>query len=231
MISQTENDALQGKRRATYKGFMSILARCLVFLPMILASCSSDGSSGRALETLRKTALSTVSSKEPFVAPTDKPFLIASYEGASTPMVLLDRQDNHSRYESPDGVQMTLNDVFLARLRGLGQEFEALYLEGSPPDFSAFVDGSLETANLQRIMEYWENQKPKRDRLNCNFSKFEADIVIVQEKCESIYGLSQFTNFYELDGSGSVVRSLQWFHPKAALLEIDHLPKVRDVPS
>lgn len=226
MISRTEGASPWGKRGFHHKGFASILVPYLAFLSLVLAACSSDGSSDKALGALKKTALSRFTSPEPIVAPDDKPFAVVTYRGGSTPMVLLKSQDHLSHYESPDGVKMTLNDVFLARLRGLGQEFEALYLEGSLPDFSALADGSLKTASMYRIMEYWENQQPKRDYLRCHFSKTQTVNTTVQESCESIYGFSQFNNTYEMNRNGSVVKSLQWFHPKADSLEIYHLPRV-----
>lgn len=144
-------------------------------------------------------------------------------------MIVQEEQpDGIAQYEGPGGVQMTLNQGFLARLRGLGQEYEAFYVD----EASSYRDGLINAARKKqvasRVIEYWIDQRPKRDRFRCTlaFAKIEKGFRRLSETCRSIYGPLTFTNHYWTDRNAVLAYSQQWFHPKALPLEIDHIRRV-----
>jgi hypothetical protein len=82
--------------------------------------------------------------------------------------------------------------------------------------------------SITRIIEYWVDQEPRRERLRCVFERngFEAGVPKITERCESLYRQLTFENDYFLNADGHLAGSRQWFHPEALPIEIDHRQQV-----
>ena len=198
-------------------------------IPLVLAACSSDGSNEQALRTLGEFATSPFRATPEIKIESGKTYIIAAYTGARTPMIFQNQKNGIAQYEGPGGVQMTLNNGFLARLRGLGQENEAFYVDSESPYREDLLKAAREKRTTFRVVEYWIDQRPRRDRFRCTlaFEKIEKGFRRLSETCHSIYGPLNFTNHFWTDRNANIARSQQWFHPKAFPLEIDHIPRIQ----
>jgi len=193
-----------------------------------VSACSSDGSNEKAARVLGGILASSFQSAEPIVVPPGQPYIVISYDGGRTPMSIVSQRDALVDYLGPGGLEMTLHNGFLARLRGLGQEFEA-FLPESDSLYRTSIQALLERNEpVTRIVEYWIDQEPRRDRLRCVFERngFEASVPKITERCESLHRRLQFENDYFLDANGNLAGSRQWLHPKALPIEIDHRQQV-----
>lgn len=189
-----------------------------------LAACSSDGSSERAVEALRELATRPFQTAQEIRVPTDRPYVILSYGAAKTPMSLQTESDGIAQYSSPGGVEMTLNNGLLARLRRLGQEYEAFYVLEGGEYRGNLLELSRSGIATTRVMVYWIDQKPYRDRMRCTFSfdKVTRGLRQFSERCQSLYKRLEIENTYWTDRNGTLLESRQWFHPDALSVEIDH---------
>lgn len=189
-----------------------------------MVACSSDGGNERAVRALGEYIASPFRSAEDIRIPPDRPYIVLAYGGGRTPMSLISEQNGIASFDGPGGVQMTLNNGLLARLRGLGQEYEALY----PVADGSYRDNLINLARSEnkplRVVEYWIDQDPKRDRLVCEFSFGERRGALqeINEACQSVFNELKFSNKYVVDAQGRIIMSEQWFHPKALSVEIDH---------
>lgn len=206
------------------------------FFGLIIAfaatACSSDGKSEQAVQVLREFLTTALREAPVIAAPTDRPYIVLSYAGGRTPMGLASDANGIAFYQGPGGVEMTLNNGLLARLRGLGQEFEALYPLVDGPYRNNLLNLSRSPDHVTRIVEYWIDQDPYRDRFRCTFTfeKVESELRRIAEKCASLYADLEFQNTYWTDDLGRIVLSRQWFHPKALPIEIDHRRQVASEP-
>lgn len=193
-------------------------------LAFLGTACSSDGSNERAVQVLNDFITARFRSAPAIEAPVDRPYIVLSYGGGRTPMALISDNKGLATYGGPGGVEMTLNNGLLARLRGLGQEFEALYPLESGPYRDNLLNLSQSSKNVIRTVEYWIEQDPYRDRLTCAFTleKIEKGLRRIAEDCKSLYSDLEIRNTYWTDNLGRIVLSRQWFHPKALPVDIDH---------
>ena len=189
-----------------------------------LSACSSDGSNERAVQAFREITTSRFQTPPEIRVPTDKPYIVVSYGGARTPMTLTAEQNGIAQFLGPGGVEMTLHNGVLARLRGLGQEYEAFYPASDSPYRGNLLKLAQSNATLTRIGTYWIDQQPKRERFRCRFSfqRIEAGFRKLGEECESLYQKLSFSNTYWTDRNGVLAESIQWFHPEALSLRIEH---------
>jgi len=193
-----------------------------------LTACSSDGSNERAINTFKDFAVSAFRSAEPIVVPSGQPFIVLSYGGGRTPMSIISERDLLVDYRGPGDLEMTLHNGFLARLRGLGQEYEAFLPENDSFYRRSIVQIVESKKPITRIVESWIDEKPRRERLRCTFARngFEAGTPKITERCESLHRKLSFENDYFLNADGNLAGSRQWFHPKALPVEIDHRRQV-----
>ena len=203
------------------------------FAALMLASgCSSDGSNERAIQALSEFTSSRFRAAPEITIPAGATYVVATYAGGRTPMIVQHENKNGiTQYKSSDGVQMTLNNGFLSRLRGLGQEYEAFYVDEASPYREGLIKAAREKRLVTRTIEYWIDQRPKRDRLRCTlaFARIEKGFRRLSETCNSIYGPLNFTNHYWTDRNAILAFSQQWFHPKASPLEIDHIRQTSSI--
>lgn len=205
----------------------------LMFLAVCgFSACSSDGSSERVTRVLGKFIVSSFQDAEPIVVPPGQPYIVISYGGGRTPMSIVSQRDLLVDYLGPGGLEMSLHNGFLARIRGLGQEYEAFLPETDSP-YRSSIQALLERREpVTRILEYWIDQEPRRERLRCVFERngFEAGVAKITERCESLHRRLKFENDYFLDANGNLAGSRQWLHPEALPIEIDHRPRVISKP-
>lgn len=196
----------------------------VICLALALPACSSDGSNERAVQALREIATSSFQSPAAIRVPINKPYIVVSYGEARTPMTLNSDREGIEQFTGPGGVEMTLHNGILARLRGLGQEYEAFYPASESPYLGNLFELAKANTTVSRIGTYWINQKPQRDRFRCTFSfqRVESGFRKFGENCKSLYSRLSFSNTYWTDRNGTLVVSRQWFHPKALSLQIEH---------
>lgn len=193
-------------------------------LTVFVGACSSDGSNERAVRALGNFIAAPFSPVAKIRIPPNRPYIVLAYGGGRTPMSLISENNGIAQYDGPGGVQMTLHNGLLARLRGLGQEYEALY----PIENGPYRDNLLNLARLDesvtRVVEYWIDQDPRRDRLRCQFQfeKPAQNLKHIVESCSSLQRELEIKNEYWVDNQGRIIRSRQWFHPKALHVDIEH---------
>jgi len=102
----------------------------LMFLAVCgFSACSSDGSSERVTRVLGKFIVSSFQDAEPIVVPPGQPYIVISYGGGRTPMSIVSQRDLLVDYLGPGGLEMSLHNGFLARIRGLGLMRTVISLE------------------------------------------------------------------------------------------------------
>ena len=192
----------------------------------VLTACSNgEFLYGRALGDVAKltgysSSLATVDdAATPQVAVTAAPAgppLIVGFNEIRVAIPLTGKSGQSQTYAAPDGVILSMNSGFVTRAIGLGIDMNGSYLPADSAWFTGLREASAEGATTDRVIEYWKEQRMKRDKFRCklNSSAREGGGTLVDETCKRYFDPETFVNRYWLRVDGSVECSRQWIHPR-----------------
>ena len=125
-------------------------------------------------------------------------------------------------YIAPDGAEISVANGMATRVIGLGLDMEGMYLTPDSMYLNNFVSRAKAGEEGERVIEFRTEGRLFRERFFCRFeTKTRAGKTdLMSETCvrASQYP-GTFTNKFWIDGDNKVTCSLQWFHPKAQMLQ------------
>jgi len=197
-----------------------------VFCIMGLSSCSngkftfSDALGDFSRVTGVKTGLET--NAETTVAPAaltgvaEGPPLIVGFKAIRVAIPLAGQSGPSQTYASPDGVVIAMNSGFVTRATGLGIDLRGSYLPVGSPWFKRLDSAAQNGDTTDRVIEYWEKGRTKRDKFQCSLKELPRNSggAVVDEACKRYFDDYEFNNRYWLAADGSIECSRQWIHPK-----------------
>jgi len=144
------------------------------------------------------------------------PPLIVGFKAIRVAIPLAGKSGPSKTYASPDGVVIAVNSGFVTRATGLGIDLRGSYLPVDSPWFDRLDSAADNNRTTERVIEYWEDGRSKRDKFQCTLTKAprEAGGTIVDETCKRFFEEFEFKNRYWLAANGSIECSRQWIHPK-----------------
>ncbi|GEM_PF-1798335 len=209
-------------RMMTSRTTIAIAAICLV----ALSACSNGKFTfGNALgDFSRVTGVKTGLEEEgestvapaALTAAAEGPPLIVGFKAIRVAIPLAGQSGPSKTYASPDGVVIAMNDGFVTRATGLGIDLRGSYLAANSSWFDGLKDAAEKGHTTDRVIEYWESGRTKRDKFRCSLesSPRESEGAIIDEICKRYFEDFAFTNRYWLAADGSIECSRQWIHPK-----------------
>lgn len=202
-----------------------VIGVALVACAVLLSGCSNGKFAyGNAFNDLKRVSGLGKSAGVEQALPTPPepgPPLLVGYEAIRVAIPYAGQSGPSKTYKAVDGVTIAMNSGFVTRATGLGFDMNGSYL----PNDSAWFDNMAAAAktgeSTDRIVEYWEKGRAKRDKFRCTLSSAPraGGGVVVDELCKRYFNPTGFTNRYWLDGSGSIECSRQWIHPKLSPLQ------------
>lgn len=196
-----------------------------------LSACSNgEFTFGKALGDLsRVTGVKTglEPEAESAVAPAaltaaaEGPPLIVGFKAIRVAIPLAGKSGPSKTYASPDGVVIAMNDGFVTRATGLGIDLRGSYLPADSLWFNGLKEAAEISGTSDRVIEYWEQGRTKRDKFRCSLSSSPRTNggTVVDEVCKRYFEAFEFKNRYWLATDGSIECSLQWIHPKLDSLQ------------
>lgn len=144
------------------------------------------------------------------------PPLIVGFKAIRVAIPLVGKSGVSKTYASPDGVVIAMNEGFIGRATGLGIDLRGSYLPADSPWFTGLKDAAEKNRTTERVIEYWEQQRTKRDKFQCTLAQSprESGGTIIDETCKRYFEAFEFKNRYWLAADGSIECSRQWIHPK-----------------
>jgi len=144
------------------------------------------------------------------------PPLIVGFKAIRVAIPLAGKSGSSKIYASPDGVVIAMHKSFVARATGLGIDMQGSYLPANSPWFTGLKDAAENDLTTERVIEYWEQGRTKRDKFQCSLtdSPRQNGGTIVDESCKRFFEDFEFKNRYWLAADGSIECSRQWIHPK-----------------
>jgi len=90
------------------------------------------------------------------------------------------------------------------------------YLPANSPWFTGLKNAAEKDLKTERVIEYWEQGRIKRDKFQCSLadSPRQNGGTIVDESCKRFFEDFEFKNRYWLAADGNIECSRQWIHPK-----------------
>ena len=153
-------------------------------------------------------------------APTGPP-LIVGFEEIRVALPYAGDSGDSKTYVSPDGVTLAMTSGFVTRATGLGIDMNGTYLPSDSPWFKGLKQAANENASTDRVVEYWEKGRIKRDKFRCTLvsSARDGGGSIIDETCKRFFEPETFVNRYWIAADNTVECSRQWLHPKLAPLQ------------
>lgn len=153
-------------------------------------------------------------------APSIGPPLIVGYRTTRVAIPSVGARGQSRYFVAPDGVEIAMNQGFVTRVVGLGVNLEGMFLPAESPYLNDFVDSARKGEVTDRTADYYRKGRILHDHFRCalTYVPREGTKGIVNEQCRRFFGGPGFRNTYWTDG-GSIVCSLQWFHPDADPLQ------------
>ena len=144
------------------------------------------------------------------------PPLIVGFKAIRVAIPLAGQSGPSKTYASPDGVVIAMNNGFVTRATGLGIDLRGSYLPAGSPWFDGMDSAVKSGAMTDRVIEYWEQGRTKRDKFQCSLNALprESAGIVVDETCKRYFEDYEFRNRYWLAADGSIECSRQWIHPK-----------------
>jgi len=164
------------------------------------------------LETEAESSVAPAS----LTAAAEGPPLIVGFKAIRVAIPLAGKSGPSKTYASPDGVVIAMNNGFVARATGLGIDLRGSYLPANSPWLTGLKDAAENDKTTERVIEYWEQGRTKRDKFQCTLvdSPRQSGGTIVDETCKRYFEDFKFENRYWLAADGSIECSRQWIHPK-----------------
>lgn len=149
------------------------------------------------------------------------PPLIVGFEAIRVALPYAGESGASKTYTSPDGVDMAMTGTFVTRATGLGIDMQANYLPADSAWFSGLSDAAKAGATSDRVVEYWEKNRMKRDKYSCALSETPRPNggSVIDETCKRYFEPVSFTNRYWLTADNAVECSRQWINPKLSPLQ------------
>lgn len=148
------------------------------------------------------------------------PPLIVGYEAVRVALPLTSESGKSKLYLSPDGVEIATYNGFATRVTGIGVDLQGAFLDGEGIYAGDFVAAARAGGEGERIAEYWEKGRIRRDIYRCTMKlgTIESGREVIDETCKRVFGDYSFGNRYWLEGD-QIICSRQWFHPQADFLQ------------
>jgi len=149
-------------------------------------------------------------------AAAEGPPLIVGFKAIRVALPLAGQSGPSKTYTSPDGVVIAMNNGFVTRATGLGIDLNGGYLPADSPWWTGLNEAASSGANSERVIEYWQRGRIKRDKFRCTLSanSREGGGSIIDETCKRYFEPFSFENRYWLKADGSIECSRQWIHPE-----------------
>jgi len=149
-------------------------------------------------------------------APAEGPPLIVGFKAIRVAIPIAGQSGPSQTYASPDGVVIAMNSGFVTRATGLGIDLRGSYLPANSPWFGGLDSAVQNGDTTDRVIEYWEKGRTKRDKFHCSLKELsrESGGALVDEVCKRYFDDYEFNNRYWLAEDGSIECSRQWIHPK-----------------
>ena len=204
------------------KSRIPAIAACL----LALSACSNGkftfGSALGDISQVTGVKTGLEEERESTVAPAaltaaaEGPPLIVGFKAIRVAIPLAGQSGPSKTYASPDGVVIAMNDGFITRATGLGIDLRGSYLPVGSTWFNGLNKAAQNGDTTDRVIEYWEQGRTKRDKFQCNLTQLprEGSGAIIDETCKRYFEEFEFKNRYWLAADGSIECSRQWIHPK-----------------
>ncbi len=149
------------------------------------------------------------------------PPLIVGFEAIRVAIPLAEKSGVSKTYASPDGVVIAMNSGFVTRATGLGIDMNGSYLRADSPWFNGLDKAATEGLSADRVIEYWENSRLKRDKYRCGLkvTPREGGGSLIDETCKRYFDPEGFVNRYWIKADSTIECSRQWIHPKLSPLQ------------
>ena len=149
------------------------------------------------------------------------PPLIVGFNEIRVAIPLAGRSGESLTYVAPDGVVIAMNKGFVTRTSGLGTDLNGSYLPFDSPLFNGLGKAANDNAQINRVFEYWEESRAKRDSFSCslNIKPRETGGSVIDETCKRYFEDEGFVNRYWIKADDTIECSRQWIHPKLAPLQ------------
>lgn len=153
-------------------------------------------------------------------APTGAP-LIVGFEAVRVAIPLAGASGESQTYAAPDGVVVAMNNGFVTRATGLGVDMNGSYLPADSPWFDGLGKAAESGLTSDRVIEYWEKNRLKRDKFRCTLTATprKSGGSLIDESCKRYFEPEAFVNRYWLKADDSIECSRQWIHPKLSPLQ------------
>lgn len=148
------------------------------------------------------------------------PPLIAGYKEIRVAVPFDSDRGLSKFYVSPDGVSIAMLNGFVTRVVGIGVDLQGAFLDANGIYLGDFVAAARAGGEGERIAEYWEKGRIRRDNYRCTLAiaALEGGKEVIDETCKRYFGEDSFTNRYWVEND-SIVCSRQWFHPKGDVMQ------------
>ena len=201
---------------------ITIAATCLLGLTgcsngkFAFSDALGDISRVTGVETGFETETESSVAPASLTAAAEGPPLIVGFKAIRVAIPLVGESGPSKTYASPDGVVIAMNEGFVGRVTGLGIDMRGSYLSADSPWFSGLKDAAENNETTDRVIEYWDQQRTKRDKFQCTLAQSprESGGTIVDETCKHYFEAFEFKNRYWLAKDDSIECSRQWIHPK-----------------
>jgi len=158
----------------------------------------------------------TAAAQAALTAAAKGPPLIVGFKAIRVAIPLAGQSGPSQTYASPDGVVIAMNAGFVTRATGLGLDLNGSYLPADSPWWDGLEKAAANGASSDRVIEYWEAGRAKRDKFRCTLNATQRDGggAVVDETCKRYFEPFSFVNRYWLKADNSIECSRQWVHPK-----------------
>ncbi len=154
-------------------------------------------------------------------AAAEGPPLIVGFNEIRVAVPLAGQSGESLTYVASDGFVIAMNKGFVTRTSGLGTDLNGSYLPANSPLFGGLAKAANESAQIERVYEYWEKSKAKKDTFSCSLKAKprENGGSVVDEMCKRYFEDEGFVNRYWIKADDTIECSRQWIHPKLAPLQ------------
>ena len=187
----------------------------------IYGKALGDISKITGVETGLEDTIAPVATPAALTGVAEGPPLIVGFEAIRVAIPLAGESGVSKTYASPDGVVIAMNKGFVTRTTGLGVDLNGSYMRANSPWFDGLEEAAQNGSIAERVIEYWELGRSKRDKFSCALktSARAGAGVLVDETCSRYFSSFEFKNRYWIDAAGEIECSRQWIHPKLAPLQ------------
>lgn len=147
--------------------------------------------------------------------------LIVGFEAIRVALPYAGDSDGSKTYSSRDGVTIAMNSGIVTRATGLGIDMNGTYMSVDNPFLGNLVKAAQSGNSSDKVVEYWEQRRLKRDTFRCKFSiqPRKDGGSVIDEACKRYFEPTGFVNRYWIDAEDRIECSRQWIHPSLSPLQ------------